>query len=286
MEKKKGAMIQYICNNHKDKGVQETDFSHLHNYKYGCPYCSGRKKTTEEIQNEIKNEDVVLISEYMGNEKPIKCKCKKCNYEWITQPKVLITNGAGCPKCGRKKANINEMKSMDGFIKELYQVNPDIEIIGEYKGTHRRIKCRCKKDGYIWEGNPARMLRREAGCPLCNISLGEKHLLETLDKIGVTYISQYPIDVGAKREYRFDAYDNLHKIAFEYNGEQHYRPVDFAGKGKDWAENEFKRVQLRDKNKINYCVKNSITLVIVPYWEKENMENFIKNQLLERGVKI
>ena len=94
----KGTMIDYICKKHRDKGIQTCDWSHFKNKKKPCPYCAGRYKTTEDIIPLIKDKNVETISEYLGNEKPIKCKCKICGYIWTTLPKVLITNGSGCPE--------------------------------------------------------------------------------------------------------------------------------------------------------------------------------------------
>ena len=99
-EMKKGTMVDFICLKHKDKGVQSKDWSHFKVYTYGCSYCSGRGKTNIDIIPLIKDKNVELVSEYIGNEKPIKCKCKKCGNLWTTLPKVLMTNGSGCPECG------------------------------------------------------------------------------------------------------------------------------------------------------------------------------------------
>lgn len=275
-----GTMIDFICNKHKDKGVQSKDWSHFRTYKFGCPYCSGRYKTTKDIIPLIKNKDVEVISEYMGNEKPISCKCRSCGNIWTTQPKVLITNGSGCPVCGKRKAILGETKSHDTFVKELSLINPDIEVIGKYTGTHRKIKCKCKIDGTIWYGYPANLLNKSAGCPTCNISNSEREMVTILRKLGINFVQQYSIpDCKYKRKLKFDAFDIKNQIAFEYNGEQHYRPVDFAYKGNEWAEKQFKITQNRDKAKIEYCKKNKIPMVIIPYWEKDNMESFIISEL-------
>ena len=69
----KGTVIDFICNKHKDKGVQSTDWSHFKTYTKGCPYCAGKKKTTKDIIPLIKNKDVEIISEYVGFEKSITC---------------------------------------------------------------------------------------------------------------------------------------------------------------------------------------------------------------------
>lgn len=273
-------MIDFICKKHNSKGIQSKDWSHFKTYTYGCSYCSGRGKTNKDIIPLIKNKDVQLVSQYTGSEKPIKCKCRKCNNEWVTLPKVLTTNGSGCPVCGKIKAVKGETKSLLKFIGELNNANKNIEVIGRYTNTHSKIKCRCKIDGTVWDAIPANLLNKSAGCPTCNISVGERTLLDILKKLNISYIPQYSIpDCKYIKSLRFDAFDIRNNIAFEFNGEQHYFPVDFAGKGKEWAENEFDLVQKRDLIKIEYCKNNNIPMVIVPYWEKNNMEYFILDKL-------
>lgn len=281
-DKNRGTMIDFICKIHRDKGVQSSDWSHFRTYKYGCRYCSGRGETNEDIIPLIKNKDVELISDYTGNEKPINCRCKKCGNEWTTLPKVLMTNGAGCPICGRKKANANESKPHEQFVKELQEINPDIEVIGIYAGTHRKVKCRCKVDGTVWDAYPANLLNRSAGCPTCNISNGEREMVFILKKLKINYVQQYSIeDCVYKRKLKFDAFDIDNNIAFEYNGEQHYRPVDFAHNGEEWANNQFELTKNRDRAKMEYCNNNNIPMVIIPYWERSNMESFIVSKLNE-----
>ena len=57
-------------------------------------------------------------------------------------------------------------KTHQEFIKELEQLNPNIEILSEYKSTHTKIKCRCLIDGNIWEAEPSKLLM-DRGCPIC-----------------------------------------------------------------------------------------------------------------------
>jgi hypothetical protein len=279
---KLGTMINFICPKHRSKGIQSKDWSHFKTYTYGCSYCSGRGKTNEDIIPLIKNKDVELISKYKGNEKPIDCRCRKCGNEWTTLPKVLITNGSGCPICGRLKAVKSETKTKEQFIKELKEVNPNIEALGNYVNTHTKIKCRCKIDGAIWNAYPANLLNNSAGCPCCNMSVGERMLLDILKKLNINFVSQYIID-GCKLIFnlKFDAFDIDNNIAFEYNGEQHYKPIDFAGKGEEWARQEFEKIVKRDNVKIEYCRNNNIPMIVVPYWERDNMESYIINKLNE-----
>lgn len=285
-EPHKGRMVEFICPKHKDKGVQSIDWSHFHIYAFGCPYCSGRYKTTEEIQKQIDdfNLNTLLISEYTGNEKSIKCKCKICNNIWMTKPKVLLTNKSACPKCGRIKANFNESCKQEDVEERLNQINPFIKIIGKYTGTHRYVECECNICGCKFNGMPARLLRGEAGCPKCNLSDGERKMIMLLDKLNIKYERQYIIpECRNKLPLRFDAFDTTNNVGFEYNGEQHYHPIYIKSRSYDSIK-EFDIIQKRDNIKIEFCKKNNIPLIIIPYWEKDNMEEYVLKEFRMKGV--
>lgn len=280
----KGTMIDFICPIHREKGIQSKDWSHFRTYTIGCSYCTGRGKTTEEIQNIVSSLNVKLLSEYKGNEKPIDCECTICGNKWTTLPKVMLTNKSACPKCGREKANHHEMKNHDDFVLQLKEINPFIEIIGEYQGTHNWIKCKCSDCGKIFDGMPSRLLRNESGCLYCNLSGGEVKLLTTLDKLNINYERQYSFkDCRNILPLKFDAFDVDNNIGFEYNGEQHYYPIKMKSKTYD-SQKSFEQTQIRDKIKYNYCKDNNIPLIIVPYWERNDIENYLINEFKERKI--
>lgn len=52
------------------------------------------------------------------------------------------------------------------FVKELYKIQPTIEVLGEYKNANKKIKVRCKICNYEWEGVPANLLVGD-GCKKC-----------------------------------------------------------------------------------------------------------------------
>lgn len=280
-EKKKGTIIEYICYKHKNKGIQNSDWSHFKNYSIGCPYCTGRYKTTEEIQTEIDKLDlnVKLMSSYQGSEKSIDCQCKICSNKWTTTPKVLLSNKSSCPKCGRIKANHHEMKSHDDFILDLNKANPLIKPMERYTGCKNWIQCKCLVCNKTFKGKPSRLLRRESGCPYCNLSGGELSMLIALDNLNITYERQYSIkECRYILPLRFDAFDTTNNVAFEYNGEQHYYPIKMKSKKYD-SEKQFELTQNRDRAKKDYCHKHNISLIIVPYWERDNIEEYIKKEL-------
>ena len=75
---------------------------------------------------------------------------------------------------------------------------------------------------------------------------------------------------------RFDIYCPDYNLAIEYQGKQHYEPVDFAGKGDEWAKYQFKVGQQRDNIKRQYCQQNNIKLIEIPYWDYDNIDNIVK----------
>lgn len=82
------------------------------------------------------------------------------------------------------------------------------------------------------------------------------------------YERQYKFnDCVDKGKLPYDFYLKEYKMCIEYQGEQHYYPVDFAGKGKEWSENSFLEIKRRDKIKKDYCEKHNIFLLYISYWE-------------------
>ena len=80
---------------------------------------------------------------------------------------------------------------------------------------------------------------------------------------------------------KFDAYDIENNIAYEYQGQQHYYTIDFAGKGNEWAKDNFDINTKRDLIKVEYCKNNNIPLIRIPYWEYDNMEEFLKKEYIK-----
>lgn len=122
-----------------------------------------KKKTHEQYVQEVKeiNENIEVIGIYNGINNKILHRCKICNFEWNAQP-TNILHGTGCKQCSDRK----KVKKQEVFVKELSEINYNVELLSEYTGANKPIKCLCKKCGYIW--NPsANSLLQGCGCPKC-----------------------------------------------------------------------------------------------------------------------
>ena len=56
------------------------------------------------------------------------------------------------------------------------------------------------------------------------------------------------------------------KLLIEYNGEQHYNPIEKWG-----GEEKLIIQQERDARKKQYCEEHNIPLLVIPYWEYDNI---------------
>lgn len=66
------------------------------------------------------------------------------------------------------------------YVLRVTNVNPNIEVLGEYSGVHTKILHRCKTDGYEWHVSPTSILHGH-GCPICygnNKKTHEQYVLE------------------------------------------------------------------------------------------------------------
>lgn len=72
-----------------------------------------------------------------------------------------------------------------------------------------------------------------------------------------------------------DIYIPSKKLAVEYQGEQHYKPISYFG-----GEEGFKRVQQRDAQKKQKCINQGITLIEWRYDEPLS-EEFIQNKIIK-----
>ena len=57
--------------------------------------------------------------------------------------------------------------STDQFKKQLFEINPQIEVVGEYNGSMKKTELKCRKCGYEWRTTPGALLKLKTGCPQC-----------------------------------------------------------------------------------------------------------------------
>lgn len=274
--------LELICKQHIDKGIQYKSLDDIINGHHYCKYCAIeqraelRRVPIATIKNRCAELDLIFIDRYIKNQETwITFKCKNHldkgaqNIAWDHLKKCAV----GCAYC------TGRYKTTQDFIDEMQYINPKIEIIGEYTGSENRIQCRCKICEHKWSPI-GRSLKYGQGCPMCTSSKGEMRVKQFLDSNKIEYIPQKTFDdCTCKGRLKFDFYLIKYNILIEFDGIQHYQPVDFANKGEEWANESFKLNQIRDKIKNDYCKNNGIKLIRIPYYEFNNIETILTSEI-------
>lgn len=234
-------------------------------YKHGCRRCFGTEPLTKEIVRErIKDKAVDLIGEYVNVDTKTKWKCliEDCGYEWEAIP-YSVMNKCGCPKCG------GTLKLEESYVKnELLKRN--IELCEPYVRSRNKVEFKCLICNNKWKTTTDSVLKQGSGCPFC-VKKNEKRILEFLKSKYKDVNTQKKIVVEGKRRY-VDFVVN--GVFIEYNGKQHYEPVEYFG-----GEKTFEEQQKRDEEVRKYCEKKNIKLLVIPYWlsDEEQYDLLIRN---------
>jgi hypothetical protein len=224
-------------------------------------------------------------SEYVAANKPIKIICPKHGPIYPT-PDNHISKKSGCFKCSVDRSIENLTKPQDEFIQQARDVHGDSYVYDDvdYKNTGTKVKIVCPKHG-PFELTPNHHLRG-VGCPVCQESKGERTISLFLEKNKIEFEPQKRfLDCNNRlknhscRPLPFDFYLPKYKTCIEYDGEQHFKPKKLYG-----GVEGLKKRQLYDSYKNEYCERNNINLIRVPYTlkSKDAIEKFI---LKELGIK-
>ena len=92
-----------------------------------------------------------------------------------------------------------------------------------------------------------------------------------------TTLKQFETIYGCKYKGRlkFDFYLPDYNICIEFDGEQHFKPVEYWG-----GEEEFKKRQIKDKIKTSFCTNNDIKLIRI-HCKKMNKVDCILSEALK-----
>jgi len=215
--------IEYICNKHKEQGIQHITRNHLLRGE-GCKCCGVENRASNQrftyarvkeiVENDFSEDGCVLISSSYTNYNAYDLEIECC--------------------CGN-----HFITSLGWFIK------------GKRK------------------------------CGICSGSNGEYEVDKFLKEHYIEHINQHRFpDCVYKNQLVFDFYIPSKNMAIEYDGQQHYFPVQFGGISLGEAIKEYHKNKIRDSVKNKYCKNNGINLIRIPYWEFANINNILCKKLI------
>lgn len=155
-----------------------------------------------------------------------------------------------------------------------------------YFNNKTEVTIICKKHGEFNQIAGAHL--QGTSCPKCNL-VSQSRVYEKLKEtfVNTSILWEYsPQWLGLQR---FDIYFSEYNIAVEYDGIQHYKPIEFFG-----GEKQFELVQKRDRLKENKVLANKCILFRLKYsYTKEDLEllvhyiqNFINKSVIEEITEV
>ena len=146
----------------------------------------------------------------------------------------------------------------------------------EYKGYDRKVTIICRQHGAFEQEVVVHL--KGWGCPFCKRSIGEERVSRFLVEHDIEHIEQYRI----KNDNLFcentimivDFYLPNQNIIIEYNGQQHYIPLNVFG-----GIERFEGQQERDMSLRQYCKEHKIRLIEIPYTDYDNIETILTKEL-------
>ena len=233
------------------------------------------------IKEEYIKHNLILLDEVIINTKtPIKFICEKHQdrgEQTISYDKLKISK-FGCKYCALESRK-NKRKSNFEDVKKLYKYHNYNLLEYEYINTHHLMRYVCKEHPNIIQTLSYHDLKLGCGCEFCNMPRGELVIYNIFKNSKIKFKRQYTFDNCKninKLRFDFGVFDNNKNILFmvEFHGKQHYEPIKYFG-----GEEKFKIQQKLDNIKEQYCKDNDIPLLIIPYWNFNNIEEILNKEL-------
>lgn len=193
----------------------------------------------------------------------------------------------GCPKCASESRPNSQRVSLEEFkkrAKETHGDEYDYSLITNeiYRGYRELVPIICSKHGVFYQ--IAKKHVEGQGCKHCKKSNLEREVEKLLIENGIEFV-YFKNDFEwlkslNNRPQSLDFYLPKHNIGIECQGEQHFFLVDFANRGKKWAEEQLKIVQSLDERKKKLCEENGVKLLYYSHIKADNNINEL-NKLLE-----
>lgn len=180
-------------------------------------------------------------------------------HTWEAMPSN-VKRGKWCPVCaGNKQLTIEDCI-------EFARLKDGCCLSTEYENSAALLVWQCS-DGHTWTANFNNIKSKNSWCPICSSNIGEqvcRHLFEQF--FGQSFVKSRPSwlinDDGNRLE--LDGFNETLKIAFEYQGTQHYEIDGFFIKS---AEQLHKR-QRDDFTKKILCNDHQIALIEISQFEE------------------
>lgn len=206
------------------------------------------------------------------------CECE-CGEQIIVRGDNLRNGYTVSCGCKRKEilaeAGKKRISNLEGKVFGRLTVKKDSGQREKSGGVLWECECSCGNITYVSTSNLTRTNEATISCG-CAKSKGEEKIIAILIQAQIPFVTQKRFEncvfPDTNRQLVFDFYLPEQNILIEYDGEQHFHGVRNDRYGYDG-------IVARDNFKNQWCKKNNIPLIRIPYIDFTKLDN---NYLMEK----
>ena len=232
-------------------------------------------------------EYIILSTKYLGLKNKLlwKCLSEKCGEEFLMPFSDIAFNNCNCSYCSGHSAGLSNCLALKDqkLAKTWHPYKNDISPYEITLGSSSyQIWWMCPECGYEWQSTVINR-RKIKQCPNCSKSHGETKIYNYLVENNINFSQEFSLDdllsnKGYKLRFDFAIFYDIEKTILltliEYDGEGHFSDNPFGKKSYD-------QIIEHDRLKNKYCEKHNISLIRIPYWDFENIEQILdKNKII------
>lgn len=213
-------------------------------------------------------------SEYKNARTKMPYLCPKHGEKTIT---IDTINGGGkCKQCSMEEFGREISRSTEEVIEIIDSKNSNKVINPEdYVNVNTpNLRIICGSCGQEFTTSLASIMASQGHCYSCGqkYSKGEDDVESFLIQNGISFEPQKRFeDCKDNKPLPFDFYLPENNICIEFDGQGHYKPV--------FGQESFERTVKHDKMKNEYCKKNGIKLIRIPYWKGSKINEILSKEL-------
>nr|ABI14262.1 hypothetical protein [Pfiesteria piscicida] len=239
-----------------------------------CTVCSATGRDGDRLRKAgslaALNGGSCLASSVPNQRTHVKWQCA-AGHQWFTTVAV-VRRGSWCPHCaGKARLTLQDAR--------VVAASRGGQCLSEtYTSCSQILHWQCAL-GHKWQVALDNVRNKGTWCPECSAGRSERQVRHVLEHIfaGMKFPKRRPAFLRGPtgRALELDGFCEPLKLAFEYNGIQHYSQVQFFHR----SSAQFHDLQVRDHWKQTLCDLFGIRLLIIPFSVKDRW-TFIRSVLL------
>lgn len=266
------------CSNHTHIKVVGQALRTGHTTSCGC---SRKGKNIIDLTNQEFGDLLVLSLSKVDKQRKAwwLCQCKCGEIQEFCGIDLRSGKIRCCHKCTQKNIKY-KLNTYEKILNKKFNFLTAIEPTDlRDNGGHILWRCICDCGTECFVSSNSLLTNNTQSCGCKKFSSGEEIIKQILLDNNIKFIRQFNFSdcVSPKNFpllFDFAVLDDFNKIKclIEYDGEQHFNPIDFFG-----GEEGFNYLQKCDKIKNEYCKQNNLKLIRISYKDKDKINfSFLK----------